>query len=210
MNQNVMQLAQGTIRPITTLEGDEPDVDMPWFQAVQWDNPPPNPISTDSATLSQSDTVAYAKEMLEQIFASATTRRAYYNTSRSWHKNFAQLGNGGGEYFSHWQTVLVDGLGAKAQGLNVNDFANIHRWMFLVLRRALLAITGHDPHPNPDEPRPTAAPAAPVNGAAAAAVMPAARRQTPRYRSFHWVPNDTSSPLGTYSNPELGAPTDQP
>ncbi len=175
-----------------TLTTDEPDVDMPFFQRQAADRLPPPPIafSNEPSTLGLNDTLDCAAAMLRRIFDSPAVRLAYYNRSRSWHKNSAGKGKDGGDFERQWLKMFAEEIpGGKGANLNMNDFGNIHRVMFLTLRRAMLAITGHDVHPNPNEPPP---PAGTV------------------FRSFHWIPNDTSTPQGTYNPPELGFPLDQP
>jgi hypothetical protein len=167
----------------------ELDPDMPFFRAQPADRvPPPQiPSSGEAATLSVNGTLDCAALMLQRIFASPAVRFEYYNRSRSWHKRSAGTGRDGGDYERQWLKMLADELpDKKGVGLNANDFGNIHQVMFLTLRRAMIAVTGHDPHP-----------------AATSVVEP--------IRSFHFIPNDTSAPAGTY-NPatELGLPRDQP
>ena len=131
----------------------------------------------------------------------------------AWHKNYAALGNGGGDFEARWLALLAQALtGAKRNTLNTNDFANIHRWLFLELRCLLLAVTGHDPHPNPDERQP------PRSGPVLAEAQQRDKRasQTPVQnringsRGFHWVPTTPSAPLGTWTDGELGVPADGP
>jgi hypothetical protein len=171
------------------LEHDVPDVNQKYF-IEQWpDHMPPVKRSTVPGTISDpSDVIDRAIELLKLLFAEPDFRLRYYNIARSWHNRSQGTGGNGGDYEQQWLTLLSDAkVGA---GLNTNDFANIHRVMFLTLWRTMLTITGRDVHGNVDE--------LPHDG------MPA-------FRSFHWVPNDTSAPLGTFNRgTELGFPPDQP
>lgn len=193
-------------------DDDEPDIDMPWFQPQTAARIPPPviPISTQPGVLTLAETISYATELLQVLLADQQARSTYYNLSRSWHDNLARLDVGGGDFEAQWLAFLATTLtGSKRSALTANDFGNIHRWLFLALRRVFLAVTGHDPHPNPDEPLPLAVVQGAAPQAAQLASQPVSKPRVGRFRSFHWVPNDTSAALGTYQNQELGVPTDQ-
>ncbi|MDB5073076.1 MAG: hypothetical protein JWM87_4187 [Candidatus Eremiobacteraeota bacterium] len=174
---------------------DEPDPNQPWYEKMEANAmPPPHiPSSKMPGTLTAAQTVAIADVLLHALSGDRVLRHKYYNLSRTWHNNSAGKGIDGGDFTKQWLKLLADEIpDGQGIGLNVNDFANIHRSMFLQLRRLTLAVTGHDIHPNPNEP------------------VPEPLRQIAPNRSFHWVPNDPSAPLGTYNNKDLGFPTDLP
>ena len=179
------------------LEADEcePDVNQLWYQKMEPNAmPPPHiPPSNVPGTLNARQVNQMADALLKALSDDMVLRHKYYNLSRTWHNNSAGKGIDGGDFTKQWLRLLLEELpNGQGIGLNVNDFANIHRVMFLKLRRLMLAVTGHDVHPKPDDP------------------PPGGPRTIAPSRSFHWVPNDGSEPLGTYNSGQLGYPADQP
>lgn len=130
---------------------------------------------TRDAILTVSEIRELGEKVLDALAHDADFRLRYYNLSRTWHNTYYQSGatRKGGD-FGDELCRLFEQLHPPAL-LQLHDIANIHRYVFMILRRSLLAMTGHDIDPD------------------------AAKDDT---RSYHFPPNDAS--VASMRNKDLG------
>lgn len=107
-----------------------------------------NSPRTPGAILTASEIRALGEKVLNALAHDADFRLRYYNLSRTWHNAYYQSGTAkkGGEY-GNQLCRLFEQLHPPAL-LQLDDIANLHRYVFLTLRRSVLAMTGHDIDPD--------------------------------------------------------------
>jgi hypothetical protein len=138
----------------------DPDVDQQWLPPGEYlkVDPPGTPRPKAAALDLQQIIDKHGLAVVTAFHAQPEFRKAYYRLSRSWHVNWHKNGGcpgaSGGEFGSQWCTLLEDPtykLGFKGGSLTLDDFGNLHTYLFQFARTMVLQLTGHDIEPGNDD-----------------------------------------------------------
>jgi hypothetical protein len=114
------------------------DLDAPWHHAdAGQDN---NQGCAPKHNLSMAETRNLASRFAAALLTSDSVRGNYYKLIRTWKK-------GKGKYGQQYIAILQP-FATSGKQLALDDIANVHLTTFLILRRAVLALTAHDIDPD--------------------------------------------------------------
>jgi hypothetical protein len=158
------------------------DLDAPWHHAdATQDN---NAGCAAGTNLSIPETQNTASRFASALVTNDAVRGAYYKLIRTYKKGRAS-GTDGGSYGKQYLTI-VQQFAPSGKRVALNDLANIHLTTFLILRRAVLALTAHDIDPDSFDPKEDGQP---LHGEALV-----------HFFSYHYGPNAGSSVTYSPSN----------